>query len=112
MLAHLGVIEPADETERERRVARRYLTNRGSGGALVCECSGFLETFHDPGATVRQGDPVARVHPVENGFGPPETLSAPRDGIIVFQRTSAHVHHGDIVLDVATEIDREELLRG
>ena len=52
------------------------------------------------------------MHPVENGFGPPETLSAPRDGIIVFQRTTAHVHHGDIVLDVATEIDREALLRG
>ena len=59
-----------------------------------------------------RGTRSPRVHPVENGFGPAETLRAPRDGIIVFQRTSAHVHHGDIVLDVATEIDREELLRG
>ncbi len=111
MLAHLGVIESAAEGD-ESAPAPRYLTKQGSDGTLVCECSGFLETFREPGDAVRQGDALARVHPVENGFGPPETLSAPCDGIIVFQRTSAHVRHGDIVLDVATEIDREELLRG
>ena len=111
MLAHLGVIESSAEGD-EPEPAPRYLTNRGPDGILVCECSGFLETFREPGDAVRQGDALARVHPVENGFGPPETLSAPCDGIIVFQRTSAHVHHGDIVLDVATEIDREALLRG
>lgn len=112
MLAHLGVIESEDEALSEGPAARRYLTNRGPDGTLVCECSGFLETFHEPGDTVRQGDAVARVYPVEDGFGPSVTLSAPRDGIIVFQRTSAHVRHGDIVLEVATEIGREELLKG
>ena len=111
MLAHLGVIEPAAESD-ETAPAPRYLTNRGPDGTLVCECCGFLETFRELGAAVSRGEPVARVHPVENGFGPAETLLAPRDGIIVSQRTAAHVRHGDIVLDVATEIDRDELLRG
>ena len=111
MLAHLGVIEPPAESD-EAAPASRYLTNRGPDGTLVCECSGFLETFRELGAAVSRGEPVARVHPIENGFGPAETLRAPRDGIIVSQRTSARVRHGDIVLDVATEIDREELSRG
>lgn len=111
MLAGLGVIAsaPADE---QGAPATRYLTNRGPDGSLVCESAGFLETLREPGTAVARGEPVARVHPVENGFGPAETLLAPRDGIIVSQRTSAHVRHGDIVLDVAGEIDREALLRG
>ena len=58
-----------------------------------------------------EGEPVARVHLIENGFGPAETLRAPCDGIIVFQRITAHVRHGDIVLEVATEIGREDLLK-
>ena len=111
MLAHLGVIESGSVLEQEEP-ATRYLTNRGPDGSLICECSGFLETLRDPGAAVARGETVARVHPVENGFGPAATLSAPRDGIIVSQRTSAHVRHGDIVQDVATEIHREEFLRG
>ena len=111
MLAHLGVI-PSEAAAGEALPATRYLTNRGSDGTLVSECAGFLETLREPGAAVTEGEAVARVHPVENGFGPAETLLAPRDGIIVSQRTAAHVRHGDIVLDVATEIDREELLRG
>ena len=111
MLAHLGVVERPPAIEREAPAAR-YLTNRGPKGSLVCECIGFLETLREPGAAVVRGEPMARVHPVENGFEPAATLLAPRDGIIVSQRTSAHVRHGDIVLDVATEIDRGELLRG
>ena len=109
MLAHLGVIESAVAID-ETAPAPRYLTNRGPDGTLVCECGGFLETLHEPGAALVRGEPVARVHPVENGFEPAVTLHTPRDGIIVSQRTSAHVRHGDIVLDVATEIGREELL--
>ena len=111
MLAHLGVIE-SPATSAPVPPATRYLTNRGPDGMLVSECAGFLETLREPGAAVTESEAVARVHPVENGFGPAETLLAPRDGIIVSQRTAPHVKHGDIVLDVATEIDREELLRG
>ena len=111
MLAHLGVIESATAIEQVPSTPR-YLTDRGADGTLVCEHRGFLETLREPGAAVALGEAVARVHPVENGFGSAATLFAPRDGIIVFQRTAAHVRHGDIVLDVATEIDREELLRG
>ena len=109
MLAHLGVIE-SPAANAEALPTTRYLTNRGSNGTLVCECTGFLETLRVPGDSVVEGERVARVHPVENGFGPAETLRAPRDGIIVFQRSSAHVRHGDIVLNVASEIGREELL--
>ena len=111
VLAHLGVI-PSEATTGEALPTTRCLTNRGPDGTLVCECAGFLETLQAPGAAVAQGETVARVHPVENGFGSAETLLAPRDGIIVSQRTAPHVRHGDIVLDVATEIGREELLRG
>ena len=111
MLVHLGVIESAGSAERATSPAR-YLTNRGPPGILVCECNGFLETLRAPGAAVAQGEAVARVHPVENAFERARTLFAPCDGVIVFQRTTAHVRHGDIVLDVATEIGREELLSG
>ena len=111
LLAHLGVI-PSEAATGETLPTTRYLTNRGPDGTLVCECAGFLETLQDPGTAVSEGETVARVHPVENGFGPPETLRAPRDGIIVSQRTAPHVKHGDIVLDVATEIGRDELLKG
>ena len=105
MLAHLGVVESSAPSE-PAPPTTRYLTNRGPDGTLVCECSGFLETLQEPGAMVARGETVTRVHPVENGFGPAETLHAPRDGIIAFQRTTAHVRHGDIVLNVATEIDQ------
>ena len=40
------------------------------------------------GTAVTEGETVARVHPVENGFGSAETLQVPRDGIIVSQRTA------------------------
>ena len=36
----------------------------------------------------------------------------PRDEIIVSQRTAPRVKHGDMVLDVASDTGREELLRG
>lgn len=111
LLAHLGVI-PSEAATGEALPTTRYLTNRGPDGTLVSECSGFLETLEAPGTAVAEGETVARVHPVENGFGHAETLLAPRDGIIVSQRTAPHVKHGDIVLDVATEIGREELLKG
>ena len=109
MLARLGVIAGPAGVEREAP-GTRYLTNRGPEGRLVCEGRGFLETLRRPGAAVVCGEPVARVHPVENGFAPAMTLHAPRDGIIVSQRTTAHVRHGDIVLEVASEI--EALLKG
>ena len=111
MLVHLGVLDsPATSAPVVR--ATRCLSNRGPNGTLVCECRGFLETLREPGAKVARGETVARVHPVENGFAPAETLHAPRDGVIVFQRTTAQVRHGDIVLEVASEITREELSMG
>ena len=111
MLAHLGVI-PSEAATGEALPTTRCLTNRGPDGTLVSECIGFLETLKAPGAAVARGETVARVHPLENGFGSAETLRAPRDGVIVCQRTAPRVKHGDIVLDVATEIGRGELLKG
>ena len=68
MLAHLGVIELDGEVSNENSVTR-YVTDTGPDGVLVSEAVGFLETFHEPGTTVSQGEAIARVHPVENGFG-------------------------------------------
>ena len=108
MLAHLGVIEPVQAAD-EESPSTRYLTDRGPDGSLVSQAAGFLETLLDPGDTDTQGKPVARIHPVENGFESAEKLFAPRDGVIVAQRTTAHVKHGDVVMIVASEIGREDL---
>ena len=108
MLAHLGVVE-SDRVGDGASPSTRYLTDRGPDGSVVSLAAGFLETLLDPGDTVSEGQPVARIHPVENGFEPALKMVAPRDGVIVAQRTTAHVRHGDVVLIVATEITREDL---
>jgi len=107
MLTHLGVMESDDHSGDEPNT--RYLSDQGPSGSLISENSGFLETLLEPGTKVAKGDVVARVHPLENGFEPSVTLHAPRDGVIVAQRTKVHIKHGDIVLIVANEIDEDAL---
>ena len=110
MLSHLGVIESVRTGREGAGSSNRYLTDRGPEGSLVSEAVGFLETLLSPGDTVTEGQSVARVHPVENGFESPAEMAAPRGGVIVAQRTTAHVKHGDVVMIVASEIDRKDLI--
>jgi predicted deacylase len=108
MLAHLGVVKAAGDAG-VPLVTPRYLTNSGSNSNLVSHAAGFLETYFEPGMCVNAGDVVATVHPIENGFDPPIILTAPRGGVIVSQRTTAHLRHGDIVMNIAGEIAQSDI---
>lgn len=107
ILNHLGVIKAEDQPS--EAPATRYLSDQGPDGSLVSENAGFLETLLEPGTNVAKGEVVARIHPLENAFEPAAALHAPRDGVIIAQRTTAHVKHGDIVLIVANEINENAL---
>ena len=111
MLAHLGVIQ-STETQAVRPGQLRYVSDSGPNGTLVSSAAGFLETHFEPSSSIKAGDTVATIHPIENGFEPPTLLSAPREGVIVSQRTTAHIRHGDIVMNVATEIERSQITAG
>lgn len=73
--------------------------------------NGFLETVCQQGQYVGKGETLALVHPIEDAFGEPLLIESPGDGVIVSMRTSARVTYGDIILELACEVTKEDVLR-
>ena len=109
MLAHLGVIPTRADASKQTSPSR-FLTDSGADGNLVSHAAGFLETLVPAAASVETGEAVAVVHPIENGFDSITELAAPCSGVVVSQRTTAHVRHGDIVMTIASEIERSDIV--
>ena len=112
MLAHLGVIEPAAESD-EAAPAPPLSHQPGTGwnsGMRVLRFPGDLSGTRRGGVSGGAGRAGAsgreRLRPRRDTAAPPATASSCPSA------RAAHVRHGDIVLDVATEIGRDELLRG
>ena len=106
VLSHLGVLSGPVETESSEPC--RYLTD-ADACQLMSPVPGFLESVCGLGQAVSAGETLAIVHPVEDAFAEPTSLTAPGDGVVVSMRTTARVKPGDIVVDTARQVTRQHI---
>lgn len=71
---------------------------------VVCESDGLLELCVDLGATVKQGDLIARVHDVRRTGTTPTEYHAKIDGVFTGRHFPGHIKMGDFLALVAVTV--------
>lgn len=72
--------------------------------AVAARTSGLFEPRVDLGATVKKGDVIALIHPIDDLSSDPEEVKAPQAGILFHRRASSRIEAGDRVGMVANEL--------
>ncbi|MDJ0611133.1 MAG: N(2)-acetyl-L-2,4-diaminobutanoate deacetylase DoeB [Kiloniellales bacterium] len=98
-LIHAGILPGEPETQPSVR-----LDIPDQGCFVVSERSGLVEPLADLGATLREGDPVARVHDVERSGGEAWDYRAPRAGILAGRHFPGLVAMGDPLAVIAVPL--------
>jgi len=70
---------------------------------LFSEHAGLVEPCVGLGDLVREGEPMARIHPIERTALPPHEYRAPRDGMVIARHLPSLVQVGDC-LNVIGEV--------
>ena len=107
VLRHVGVLRGA---ERARERPPTILMATELDDYLLAPESGLFETLVELGERVETGQPVGRIHFVERPDREPETIVAPKAGIVCVIRAIAPTEQGDNVVVIGREVTREELL--
>lgn len=108
VLAHTGILHeehPAITEAAARRASKRRLYEVLDDGYVIAESAGTFEPLRDLGESVRQGDPVARLHDLEHPRREPEVLEARCDGMVVCRRARAKTARGDCLVVLAGELE-------
>ena len=96
VMAELGMLDRQRPADRVRHVVENAKPN--SGHMQVCNPSpitGYFETSVKLGDTVRAGDPLGTVHPLDGGK--PSIINATQPGIVLVLRTFPRVRAGESV---------------
>ena len=96
VMAELGMLDRVRPASRVKHVVEN--PDPGSGHMQVCNPSpitGYFETSVKLGDTVRAGDPLGTVHPLDDGR--PAVIAATQSGIVLVLRTFPRVRAGESV---------------
>jgi N-alpha-acetyl-L-2,4-diaminobutyrate deacetylase len=107
VLRHVGVLE--GEVVR-RETPATILDGRDQRNYVICEEDGLFEGLLEPGAEVREGDPVARLWFPDALDRPPTVLRAPLDGVVACIRAIPLVEAGDAAFTTGQPIEASALL--
>ncbi|WP_051062604.1 succinylglutamate desuccinylase/aspartoacylase domain-containing protein [Ilumatobacter nonamiensis] len=70
-------------------------------GTSVATIGGLFEPLADPGDEVTAGDPVARIHPIDDLAAPPSVLRSGVNGIVIMRHNPGLIESGDPAITVA-----------
>lgn len=106
MLVHWGVLRddglPASP-------GTRFLDINAPESSVMAMSHGLFEPCVGLADTVRVGDVVGWVHPVQDLDAPPVPLHAGMDGIVYQRRVPPMVQPGNIVMSIGTHVDPGDL---
>jgi len=85
------------------------LDGRDPANYVICEEDGIYEGLLEPGETVSEGDPVARLWFPDTPDRGPTVLRAPRDGVLACTRAIPATQAGDGAFTLGQPIRPEEL---
>lgn len=110
VLRHLGVLQGAVRTRADLGLGDPVvLDGRDPANYVLAPASGLWETLLDPGDPVQQGQPVGRIHFMDEPGREPVTLSSPSEGVVAVVRAIVPTEQGDNVFVVGTRLSLEEL---
>ncbi|WP_157188236.1 succinylglutamate desuccinylase/aspartoacylase family protein [Nitratireductor pacificus] len=105
VLAHLGLMERPGSKPADTR-----LMGVEPGGFLRAPGSGFFEPLHTLGAAVQAGEAAGFLWDLERPDRELEALAMPDDGLLVCRRVPAGCAQADVLLHLAKDVTRNELL--
>jgi uncharacterized protein len=108
VLRHLHIV-PADKSY-VPTTKTRFMTYSDAACMVMAPAAGLFEPYCRLGEQVTAGQLAGCIHSLEAPELEPINVSFERDGMIVVARVRAPVKRGDFVFNLATEIDRSELL--
>ncbi|WP_442504116.1 N(2)-acetyl-L-2,4-diaminobutanoate deacetylase DoeB [Marinivivus vitaminiproducens] len=97
LLVHAGILKGEME-----QAPTRWLDMPGDECFTFATDDGMIETCIDLGTAVREGDPIARIHPVGATGTPSLTYRAAMDGVLAARHFPGLVKAGDCVAVLAT----------
>ena len=108
VLHHLQIL-PADKSDLPT-TKTQFMTFPDAACMVMAPAAGLFEPYCRLGEQVTAGQLAGCIHSLEAPELEPINVSFERDGIIVVARVRAPVKRGDFVFNLATKIDRSELL--
>ena len=72
--------------------------------AVAARTSGLFEPRVDLGSSVKKGDVIGLVHPIDDLSTDPEEVKVPQSGILFQRRASSRIEAGDRAGMVASEL--------
>ena len=88
-----------------------FLRSGFTGSSVISPVAGAFEPLTNVGQVIKAGEAVGRIHSLDALDQPPVTAYVESAGIILGQRTQAHVLRGDFLLHLGEEINESELLK-
>lgn len=111
VLRHLGVLEGEVRT---RAVAglppTRVLRATDPENYVMAPATGLVEHLVDLGDEIDAGQPLARIHRLDDLVGPPVDVTAKRGGVVCALRAPAPTERGECVCVIGQVTDRNSLL--
>lgn len=111
VLRHFGILEGEVETRASMGLPEAViLDGRDPANYVPTPVSGLFETLVDPGDPVEEGQPVARVHSLEEPERDPVVVRSPLRRITAAVRAISNTSQGDVVVVLGQPVERESLL--
>ncbi|WP_139005078.1 succinylglutamate desuccinylase/aspartoacylase family protein [Arthrobacter crystallopoietes] len=108
LLAHVGILAAQPETEVQLETtatAEPIWLELVPDSPVMATAAGIFEPLVALGQRVRAGDPVARVHAIDDLERAPQEYTARVDGIVAILRRPALVALGSYLLHIAPELE-------
>lgn len=111
VLRHLGVLTGAVRTRAGAGLAPTTILNATDpDDYLMAPATGLTEHLVELGERVERGQPVARIHRLDDLVGPPVDVPARTAGLVCAQRAPAPTDRGECVCVIGQVTGREALL--
>lgn len=111
VLRHLGVLEGEVRTRAAAGLPpTTVLSATDPADYVMASGTGLVEHLAELGDTVEAGQPVARLHRLDDLVGPPVEVAARTAGVVCAQRAPAPTERGECVCVIAQVTDRTSLL--
>ncbi len=111
VLRHVGVLDGEVETRASMGLPPAViLDGRDPSNYLPSSRSGIFEALVDPGDRVSEGQPVGRIHSIEEPEREPLVIRARLAGVVAAVRAITNTSQGDVVVVTGQPVEREALL--
>lgn len=97
LLVHADILDDALATDRSQ-----HLAMPGDDCYVICENDGLFEPMVDLEFPVREGQPIARIWPLDRTGQAPLEYVAKRDGLVIGRHFPGRIYMGDCMMVVAT----------